>query len=156
MPRQKRNKESEAIRRMIHGHLQRKTEVAAHASTLLAASHLDEDALAAFVEGTLSELESKTIVSHLVACAACRRISAQLIRLQSAVGGNEFTQEDAATPPTEPGRFRRLLDDLASRVLPDAGDREVFAYHAPAEDFEAKEKEKEKEETEDENGNLKS
>lgn len=136
---------------MIHGHLQRNVEAAVSVSAVLAAAHLDEDALAAFVEGGLSETESKGIVSHLVACHACRRDAAQLIRLQSATGESEFARD--STLPPEPTRFRRLLDDLASRVLPDSGDREVLAYHAPTEDLEDKEEKDVTEETE--NGDSK-
>ncbi len=132
---------------MIHGHLQRNVEAAVSVSAVLAAAHLDEDALAVFVEGGLSEVESKAIVSHLVACHACRRGAAQLIRLQSATSENELVRD--STLPLEPTRFRRLLDDLASRVLPDSGDREVLAYHAPAEDFEAKDRDAEKDATEE-------
>ena len=39
----------------------------------------------------------------------------------------------------EPGRIRRLLENLATRVLPDSEGDTVFAYHAPAEDFQRKE-----------------
>lgn len=151
MPRQKRNKESEAIRRMIHGHLQRSVESAMAAAPLLAGAHLDEDALAVFVEGSLSEAESKSVVAHLVSCHACRHTAAQLIRLQSSIGENELTR-DVLTPPDR-NRFIRLLDDLAARVLPEAGDREVLAYHASTEDLEEK---KEKDVTEEtENGDSK-
>jgi hypothetical protein len=132
VPRPKSNRETEGIRRMIHGHLRRRALVA---PPMLAAAHLDEDALSAFTEGRLSETESAPVVKHLVSCSFCRRITAQLVRLDSEVG------ESAQVSPVaqeEPGRIRRLLDDLASRVFPSSDDDAVFAYHAPADDFEKK------------------
>lgn len=103
--------------------------------------HLDEDQLSAFVEGRLGELESAPFISHLVACAACRRATAELVRLQFALEGEQ--QPELITNQEEPGRIRRLLEDMASRVV-DASD-EVFAYHAPAEDLEQEEKRSETE-----------
>lgn len=117
---------------MIHQHLRRRALVA---PPLAAAAHLDEDALSAFVEGRLSETESSPVVKHLVACSFCRNITAQLVRLDSEIG--ESVQAAPATQE-EPGRIRRLLDDLAARVFPASDDEAVFAYHAPAEDFKQK------------------
>ena len=122
------------MRRMIHEHLQRRAMVA---PPMLSAAHLDEDALSAFLEGRLSESEAVPVTSHLVYCGFCRRITAQLVRLESELGESEIT---TIAGPEEPGRIRRLLQDLAARVLPAADDdAAVFAYHAPAEDFKRKE-----------------
>lgn len=118
---------------MIHQHLQRSAFVA---PPMLSDLHLDEDSLSAFIEGRLTETESAPIVSHLVACGFCRRITAQLVRLESETSASEIS---VPTEPEEPGRIRRLLQELATRVLPAADDEEaVFAYHAPAEDFRRK------------------
>jgi hypothetical protein len=114
---------------MIHQHLQRRAMVA---PPMVPDMHLDEDALSAFIEGRLSETESQPVISHLVACGFCRRITAQLVRLESEIGPAE-TLPVATTQ--EPGRIRRLLAELASRVLPSSEDEAVFAYHAPADDF---------------------
>ena len=132
MPRPKINRGSDRFRRMLHQHLQHR---AADALTSKIGSHLDEDALSAFVEGRLSSLESAPIVGHLVGCGSCRNITAQLIRLDS-----ELSSVDAEIPAAseEPGRIRKLLADLASRVLPSSEGDAVFAYHAPADDFEKK------------------
>jgi hypothetical protein len=120
------------MRRMIHQHLQRRPLVA---PPMLYDAHLDEDSLSAFIEGRLSEAESAPAISHLVACGFCRRFTAQLVRLESEIG----IEETSSTPPAEePGRIRRLLDELAARVLPSADDEAVFAYHAPADDFRRK------------------
>jgi hypothetical protein len=118
---------------MIQQRLLQRATIGSAAGLYLAGAHLDEDALSSFIEGRLSERESGPIVSHLVGCNSCRRFTAELMRLESEVGDAE-----AIAPPVaeEPGRIRQLLEDLAARVLP-ASD-EVFAYHAPADDFEPK------------------
>jgi hypothetical protein len=118
---------------MIHQHLLHRAATGTPAGVYLAGAHLDEDALSAFIEGRLSDRESTPIVSHLVSCNSCRRFTAELMRLESEVGDIEIT---AQPPAEEPGRIRRLLEDLAARVLPSSD--EVFAYHAPADDFEPK------------------
>ena|SRR5437764_5656149 len=139
MPRPKSNKESERFRSLLHAHLQRRSH-SSSAQTLAPGAHLDEDMLSAFVEGRSSEAESAPIVKHLVSCSTCRHITAQLIRLDTELAGDE--REASAPQQEEPGRIRRLLSDLASRVLPST-EREVFAYHAPADDFEQKDEAKE-------------
>jgi hypothetical protein len=114
-----------------------------------AGAHLDEDALSTFVEGRLGERESAPLISHLVACGFCRRITAQLIRLENELGE---VAESLPMPVTEDGRgrLRRFLAELSERVLPSSEEDTVFAYHAPAEDFEkpaeAEKKEPEREE----------
>jgi hypothetical protein len=138
MPRPKSNKESDRLRRLVHQHLQRRTTALAPASPM--GAHLDEDALSAFIEGRLSKLESAPLVRHLVGCGSCRQITAQLIRLDTELSGVET---ETFSPSEEPGRIRRLLADLASRVLPSSEGDVVFAYHAPADDFEKKDKAKE-------------
>jgi hypothetical protein len=132
VPRPKNNRETEGIRRMIHQHLQRHAVIAQPAA---ADVHLDEDALSAFVEGRLTETESAPVIQHLVACGFCRRATAHLVRLESELLPVEESGPDMAQ---EPGRIRRLLDDLASRVLPQSEGDAVFAYHAPADDFKPK------------------
>lgn len=114
---------------MIHQHLRRR---ALSAPPMVADTHLDEDALSAYIEGRLSETESLPVVKHLVACSFCRHITAQLVRLDSEIP-ESATQHTAQEE--EPGRIRRLLADLASRVFASHEDDAVFAYHAPAEDF---------------------
>jgi hypothetical protein len=130
MPRPKSNKESERLRKLVRTHLQRRPSQ--FAPTV--GAHLDEDMLAAFTGGHLSELESAPIIKHLVGCSSCRRVTAQLIRLDSELAG------DAQPDPEqqeEPHRILSFLSGLASRVIPST-ETEVFAYHAPADDFEKK------------------
>jgi hypothetical protein len=119
------------MRRMIHRHLHERALVAPPGP---ADMHLDEDALSAFVEGRLSETESSPLIQHLVACGYCRQATVQLVRLETEIVASQ-TPTTAAIQEEEPGRIRRLLDDLASRVLPAHEEETVFAYHAPAEDF---------------------
>ena len=149
MPRPKSNQESDRVRRMVHQHLARRGSLASTASAA-AGAHLDEDALSVFIEGRLSENEAAPLIRHLVACASCRHITAQLIRLDT-----ELSAADAPAPAPqaeEPGRIRRLLADLAARVLPSSEGDVVFAYHAPADDFEKKDEAKGGEEPENKDG----
>ena len=133
MPRPKSNRETEVIRRMIHRRLH---ERAAIDPPMLSGAHLDEDALSVFIEGRLNENESAPIIKHLVGCAFCRRITAQMIRLETEIAPEETHAAPAA--PEEPSRIRRLLAELAARVISSSDDDAVFAYHAPAEDFHRK------------------
>ncbi len=48
-------------------------------------SHLDEDSLSAFVEGALTQPQAALILKHLVDCISCRRVTAQLAELDSAL-----------------------------------------------------------------------
>jgi hypothetical protein len=142
MPRPKSNKESELVRRMVHQHLRRRASLAPASP---AGAHLDEDKLSAFIEGRLSDLESAPVTKHLVGCGSCRNITAQLVRLDTELSGVEA---DTPAQREEPGRIRRLLADLASRVLPSSEGDVVFGYHAPADDFEKKDEAKEQGEAE--------
>jgi len=87
-------------------------------------THLDEDAICAFVEGRLEETESSPMISHLIWCASCRHTTAQLIRLESQFDPeNELTGTEEST-----GRVRLLLERLASRLTPSLEEDVVFAY----------------------------
>ena len=97
--------------------------------SITAAAHLDEDAMAAFVEGQLSENETRSIITHLTSCGSCRDFTARLIRLEST-----FTAEDESTMAEEtPSRMRRFLEGLASQIIPSSGEDAVFAYQNPDE-----------------------
>jgi anti-sigma factor RsiW len=117
-------KETEAIRYLIHERL--KARLATESRLL--ESHLDEDAICAFVEGRLDEAESSPVISHLIACASCRQTTAQLIRL-----GSQFDPETESTALEEnPGRVPQLLERLAANLTPSLEEDAVFAYHDPA------------------------
>ena len=116
-------KETEAIRQMIHERL--KARLSAESPAL--ETHLDEDAICAFVEGRLEEAESSPVVSHLIACASCRQTTTQLIRL-----GSEFDAENELTVLEEsPGRVRVFLERLSSSLTPSFEEDAVFAYQEP-------------------------
>lgn len=114
---------------MVHAHLRRS---ALTAPPIAPDTHLDDDSLSAFTEGRLSENESVPVLKHLVACTFCRHITAQLVRLDADVGE---AQDSLPVAQEDPGRIRRFLDDLGSRVLVPSEDEAVFAYQAPEDDI---------------------
>jgi len=88
--------------------------------------HLDDDSLAAFAEGNLSEREARPIVSHIVDCSFCRHITAELVRLDFA-----FAEDEALNPLAEnraPSRVSEVLSGLLSRIFGTSGDA-VFAHN---------------------------
>ncbi len=101
--------------------------------------HLDEDTLAAFVEGTLNRREATPVVSHLVNCSFCRHITTELVRLDMA-----FAEEAAPlmAEAKEPSRVSDVLNNLISKIF-GTSDQAVFAH---SED--EKEDEKEPKDTE--------
>lgn len=113
---------TEAIRTMIDHRLKSISE--AEGAALPAESHLDEDTISAFVEGRLEATESKTVVTHLTACGSCRRVSAQLVRLENQIDA------EPESAPEEPGRLQAFLSNLTSAFTP--GEDAVFAYQNPA------------------------
>ena len=104
-----------------------KSVAASELSNLPAGSHLDEDSIAAFVEGRLTDSECKPVLSHLAACGLCRRTSAQFVQLENQI------DDEPADAPEEPGRLEALLSRLRSAVPP-ANDEVVFAYENPGEE----------------------
>ena len=131
MTKQGQQTKNEPIRRMVEQHLRYREQVALDTPT---GAHLDEDRLAAFVEGCLSQAESAPVVSHLVACSPCRHVTVELLRLELELEDAPAAAAATTAQPSEPGRIRRLLESLAARVLPQSDEDAVFAYHAPAED----------------------
>jgi hypothetical protein len=113
---------TEAIRTMIDHRLKSISET--EGAALSSESHLDEDTISAFVEGRLETTESKTVVTHLTACGSCRRISAQLVRLENQIDA------EPESPPEEPGRLQAFLSNLSS-AFTHGGDDVVFAYQNP-------------------------
>ncbi len=93
--------------------------------------HLDQDSLAAFTEGALSEREAKPIVSHLVDCSFCRHITAELVRLDMAFAETPVTV--AATEASEPKKVSEVLGRLISRIF-GTTDGAVFAHEQKNED----------------------
>jgi hypothetical protein len=98
-------------------------------------NHLDDDSLTAFVEGNLSERESKPIVSHLVDCSFCRHVTAELVRLDLA-----FADEQVQTVVEEnqPSKISEVLNGLLAKIF-GTGDSAVFAHHEAEEKSESTE-----------------
>ena len=120
----------EAVRAMVHCRLSSLAGV--KMESISAAVHLDEDAMSAFVDGLLSENETRSIISHLTSCGSCRGFTARLIRLEST-----FTAEDESKMAEEtPSRLRRFLEGITSQVIPSGSEDAVFAYHNPDENVE--------------------
>lgn len=103
-------------------------------------NHLDEDSLAAFVEGNLSERESKPIVSHLVDCSFCRHVTAELVRLDFAFADE---QVHAVVEQSQPSKVSEVLSGLLAKIF-GTGDSAVFAHHEAEEKPESKESPEEK------------
>ena len=120
------NNEINAIRSLVGAQLRRR---ASSKSSVATERHLDDDMLNAFVEGRLSEKESKPVVGHLISCNFCRSNVAQLARLEAEVGETEMTRPIVVG---EQGRVRRFLESFTVRLF-GADEESVFAYHATAE-----------------------
>src|SRR5918999_4077978 len=88
-----------------------KSVAASELSNAPASSHVDEDLIAAFVEGRLTDTECKPVLSHLAACGLCRRASAQFVQLE-----NQIDDEISPAEDQEPGRLEALLSRLRSAV----------------------------------------
>ena len=120
------NRNIEAIREMIDHRLK---SISASATVALPPdSHLDEDTISAFVEGRMSAVESKPVLSHLTACTVCRRASAQLVRLENQI------DPEPERAPDQPGRLQAFLANLQTLAPPN--EDVVFAYQNPQDDEE--------------------
>jgi hypothetical protein len=126
------DKKTATIREMIAQRLN--AVAAAELSQVPAQPHLDEDVIAAFVEGRLLDNECQPVLAHLAACGACRRASAQVVQLE-----NQIDAEPASDVPEEPGRLESLLSKFGS-LVPSTGEEVVFAYQNPEEAGESKER----------------
>jgi anti-sigma factor ChrR (cupin superfamily) len=103
---------------------------ASELSNVPAGSHVDEDLIAAFVEGRLTDTECKPVLSHLAACGLCRRTSSQFVQLENQIDADIVTPADE-----EPGRLESLLARLREAV-PSADEEVVFAYENPEDESE--------------------
>lgn len=96
-------------------------------------NHLDDDSLTAFVEGNLSERESKPIVSHLVDCSFCRHVTAELVRLDLAFADEPV---QSVVQESQPSKISEVLSGLLAKIF---GTNEVFAHNEAEEKSETKE-----------------
>ena len=102
--------------------------------------HLDEDSLAAFAEGTMSQRESAPVISHLVDCGFCRHKTAELVMLDLELSGEE-TNPIVASATTEPASISSVLNNLLSKIF-GTTDQAVLAHRE--EDAETAESDDEK------------
>ena len=117
--------EMAAIRRLVDVRLKARFR---DETTSPAGAHADEDTINAFVEGRLEEAESFSVTAHLVSCAQCLHLTAQLIRFVP-----EGDELDAASAQTEEGGpLQRLFAGL-SGIVPSLDEDAVFAYQDPRE-----------------------
>ncbi|HVQ56138.1 MAG TPA: hypothetical protein VMS29_05240 [Pyrinomonadaceae bacterium] len=104
--------------------------------------HLDQDTLAAFTEGNLTELEARPAVSHLVDCSFCRHITAELVRLEL-----QFAEEPAPSrlQESQPAKISEVLSGLLTKMF-GTSENAVFAHEdKDKEDENENEKKDEKE-----------
>jgi hypothetical protein len=130
---QKGDPQMTAIRRAID--LRLKARMRDEAAARAAAAHPDEDVINAYVEGWLEESKAESFTSHLVSCASCLHMTAQLIRFDPEM-------EEAASPSADldQGPLQRFFDRLASGVLPSMDEDAVFAYQDKRESTDKSEK----------------
>ena len=100
--------------------------------TILPGEHLNEDSLAAFTDGNLSEREAQPIVSHLVDCSFCRHVTTELIKLDLAFA-DQAVQVTAVE--NQPSKVSEVLNNLLSRIF-GRDDGAVFAHQEKEEDSE--------------------
>ncbi|RMG06177.1 MAG: hypothetical protein D6735_04385 [Acidobacteria bacterium] len=72
--------------------------------------HLDDDVLSAFIEGTLSKRELKPIIAHLVKCAFCRHLTAEIIKFDSIISEEPISQTAEPTKLSE--TINKILSEL--------------------------------------------
>jgi hypothetical protein len=89
------------------------------------AEHLDADTTAAFVEGRLDDKEARPIISHVINCASCLHLTAELIRFEAET--DEVS--DATLADETAGPLRRFFDRFADGAFPQFNEDTVFAYN---------------------------
>ena len=100
---------------------QRQTAFAGDAASL----HLDEDTLATFAEGRLTEREALPVVAHLADCGNCRRITGELIKLEISMADADIVS--AVMPMAEEQGLSQSISNWFSRVF-GSTDATVFAH----------------------------
>ena len=140
------NNKAVAIRDLINHRL--KSVAATELRAESTEAHLDEDAIAAYIEGRLAETECTFVLAHLAACGLCRRLSAQFVRLENQIDAEPIDEPMSAD---EPGRLESLLSRLGS--IGASNEDVVFAYQNPSEDSSDESKASNAEPNDKRNGN---
>lgn len=117
------NTEETRMRSALEGYLR---SMAPAGSDARRESHLDQDTLSAFTEGSLTQRESTPVVRHLVECSFCRNVTAELVRLDLSLA--EFDQPVALAAEPEPAGIAAVLNGLLSRIF-GTTDGAVFAHN---------------------------
>lgn len=73
--------------------------------------HLDEDLLSAFIEGVLTERQYIPVIKHLIDCAFCRRVTAQLSKLTDDLYEVTFLVNKA-----EDNKWHKLWGNLTENI----------------------------------------
>ncbi len=73
--------------------------------------HLDEDTLATLLEGSLNQRQFRSLMKHLVECAFCRHLTAELIRFDSTLAESEEISYQSE-PAKISDKVRNLLSEI--------------------------------------------
>ena len=120
----------------IQGLLDRYLHLQVSSKSVSLEEHLEEDSIAAFVEGNLLERETQPIIKHLVNCSFCRHVTSELVKLDFALADEEVMQ--VAVADEKPSRVSEVLNGLLSRIF-GTTDGAVFAHHEKEEGTEKNE-----------------
>ncbi len=93
-------------------------------------SHIDEDLVTAFVEGTLTEREAGPVVTHLADCSFCRHVTAELVKLEYAFAD---VPQSATVADAPPSKVSEVLNGLLARIFGN-GESAVFAHQESEDD----------------------
>lgn len=123
------NKEATSIQSLLDQYLASRNTL--KSSVGETSSHLDEDSLTSFAEGTLSRRESAPVIRHLVDCGFCRHKTAELVLLEFEL--SEADDRSALPATTEPSAISRVLNGVLSKIF-GSTDQAVFAHNEEKKD----------------------
>ena len=102
-------------------------------TTPVTSSHLDDDSLSTFVEGSVSMREAEPVLAHLVECRFCLHKTAELVRLDLEVNDSGITE--AKEHSNQPASISTVLTDLFSKIFA-TSENAVFAHESQDDDVE--------------------
>jgi hypothetical protein len=127
------NTENIEIQQMLENYLRFRTSVPSDGGT-----HLDDDSLAAFVEGDLSARENNMFMGHISDCGFCLHKTAEIAELQAHFESEEMGS--AIVSESQPVKISEVLSGLFSRLFGSfESEQTVFAHEEKKEDDQAKE-----------------
>jgi hypothetical protein len=115
------------IQAMLESYLRFRSSAKAGSET---GSHLDEDALSAFVDGDLTRRENESFIAHLIDCSFCLHKTAELSQLRSAFEEEAY---EVGTQSAQPAKISEVLSNLFSQLF-GSSDGVVFAHEEKKED----------------------